>query len=85
MNMNVPTWFLKKIPKLSMIPCEELPRKFLITGGENSGKTKLIANLYKKMNFVDYPEMVYAYKKTKDGRLKFNNMFEPENTFGAPK
>ncbi len=85
MNMNVPTWFLKKIPKLSMIPQEELTRKFLITGGENSGKTRLINNLYKKMKFVDYPEMVYAYKKQKDGSLKFNCMLEPENTLGAPK
>ncbi len=85
MNMNVPTWFLKKIPKLSMIPNSELTRKFLITGGENSGKTKLIHNLFKKANFVDYPEMVYAYKKNKDGTLTFNNMLEPENTLGAPE
>ena len=46
--------YLPRIDNIKWLPFEDLPRKFIISGPENSGKTKMINNIYKRVDHVEY-------------------------------
>lgn len=82
--------YFRRIPKLGYVPKEDLTRKFLVLGQPQSGKTRVIQNLYDQFTKIEYEQSMYKWtSKSESGNkslesFKFASKNAPDQPLEKP-